>query len=234
MGEIIDLSPGQGYFIFMQQYGKGIRKSFPYHFSNYSLILIGVNLAVYFFTYLSPQIRAYLALNPVLFIQKHFYWTPLTYMFVHGGMNHILFNMLGLFFFGPQLEERMGSTEFLVYYFLTGILSGLFSLAVYLLTGAYTVFLMGASGGLFAILLAFAVFFPHSRVYLFGILPMRTPVMVTLYAAIEVFSMVFGFQGGVAHMTHLAGLLFGYLYFIIRLGMDPITVFKDSRGNPWN
>lgn len=218
----------------MQQNAKGIRRPFTYHFSNYSLILIGLNIAVYFLTYLFPQIRTYLALNPVLFLQKHFYWTPLSYMFVHGGMNHILFNMLGLFFFGPQLEERMGSSEFLLYYFLTGILSGLFSLLVYLATGTYLVFLMGASGGLFAILLAFAVYFPHSRVFLFGILPMRTPVMVTLYAGIEIFSMVFGMQGGVAHMTHLAGLFFGYLYFLVRLGTDPIAVFKDSRSNHWN
>ena len=217
----------------MQQYGRGIRKSFPYHFSNYTLILIGTNVLVYFFIYMSRETMYYLALNPVLFLQKHFYWTPLTYMFVHGGMNHILFNMLGLFFFGPQLEERMGSTEFLLYYFLTGILSGLFSLVVYLLTGAFTVFLMGASGAIFAVLLAFAVYFPHSKVYIFGILPMRTPVMVTLYAGIEIFSMVSGFQGGVAHMTHLAGLLFGFLYFIIRLGTNPITVFRDSRNNPW-
>ena len=218
----------------MQQYGRGIRKPFPYHFSNYTLILIGTNILVYFFTYLSQKTLYYLALNPVLFLQNHFYWTPLTYMFAHGGMNHILFNMLGLFFFGPQLEERMGSTEFLVYYFLTGILSGIFSLGVYLLTGAYGVFLMGASGALFAILLAFAVYFPHSRVYIFGILPMRTPVMVSLYAGIEIFSMLTGFQGGVAHMTHLAGLLFGFLYFIIRLGTNPVTVFRDSRRNPWN
>lgn len=218
----------------MKQNAKGIRKPFTYHFSNYSLILIGLNISVFFLTYLFPQIRTYLSLNPVLFLQEHFYWTPLTYMFVHGGMNHILFNMLGLFFFGPQLEERMGSFEFLLYYLLTGILSGLFSLIVYLATGSYMVFLMGASGALFAVLLAFAVYFPHSSVYLFGILPMKTPVMVTLYAGIEIFSMVSGRQGGVAHMTHLAGLFFGYLYFIIRLGTDPITVFKDSRGNHWN
>ena len=218
----------------MQQYGKGLRKPFSYHFSHYALILIGLNVLMYFFTMLSPQLRAYLSMNPVLFLQRHFYWTPVTYMFIHGGMNHILFNMLGLFFFGPQLEERMGSTEFLVYYLLTGTLSGLFSLGVYIFTGMYMVFLMGASGALFAILLAFAVYFPHSKVYLFGILPMKTPVMVTLYAGIEIFSMVFGMQGGVAHMTHLAGLVFGYLYFRIRFGTDPITVFKDSHRNPWN
>ena len=218
----------------MQQYGRGIRTPFSYHFSHYSLILIGVNVSVFFLTMLIPRLQLYLSMNPVLFLERHFYWTPFTYMFVHGGMNHILFNMLGLFFFGPQLEERMGSTEFLVYYFLSGILSGLFSLVIYLLTGAYTVFLMGASGAIFAVLLAFAVYFPHSRVFLFGIIPMKTPVMVSLYAAIELFSMAFGLQGGVAHMTHLAGLLVGYLYFRIRLGTDPVTVFRDSRGNPWS
>jgi len=218
----------------MQQYGKGIRKPFPYHFSNYSLILIGLNLAVYFVTLLFPQIRTWLALNPVLFVRDRFYWTAVTYMFVHGGMNHILFNMLGLFFFGPQLEERMGSLEFLTYYMVSGVLSGLFSLLVYLLTGTYMVFLMGASGALFAVLLAFAVYFPHSVVYLFGIIPMKSTVLVLLYAGIELFNQIFGFQGGVAHMTHLAGLFFGFLYFLIRLGTNPITAFRDSRRNPWN
>lgn len=218
----------------MRQYGKGIRKPFRYHFSNYALILLGINGAVFFLTYMMPGLSYYLALNPVLFLRGRFYWTPLTYMFVHGGMNHILFNMLGLFFFGPQLEERMGSTEFLVYYLFTGAASGLFSLGVYLLTGAYGTSLLGASGAIFGVLLGFAVYFPRSKVYLFGILPLRTPVLVTLYAAFEVFSLVTGAQSGVSNMTHLAGFGFAYLYFRIRLGTDPVAVFRDSRRSPWN
>jgi membrane associated rhomboid family serine protease len=217
----------------MQSKTSGIRKSFPYTFKNFSLILIGINVTVFFLTNMSQELKIYLSLNPVLFMRDHFYWTPLTYMFTHSGMNHILFNMLGLFFFGPQLEERMGSWEFLSYYLGTGLLSGVASLVIYLLTGTYNVFLMGASGAIFALLLAFAVYFPHSKIYLFGIIPMQTTLMVSLYAGIEVFSLLFS-RGNVAHMTHLAGLFFGYLYFMIRLGLDPIKVFKDSRNNPWH
>ncbi|MDC7232026.1 MAG: rhomboid family intramembrane serine protease [Spirochaetales bacterium] len=217
----------------MQNKARGIRKPFPYTFRNLSLILIGINITVYFLTMMAPRLTAYLAMNPVLFLRERFYWTPLTYMFVHGSMNHILFNMLGLFFFGPQLEERMGSWEFLTYYLGTGVAAGLLSLGFYLTTGSTNVFLMGASGALFAVLLAFAVYFPFSRIYLFGIIPMQTTVMVTLYAGIEIVSLLFGGRGNVAHSTHLLGLLIGYLYFMIRLGTDPVKVFKDSRNNPW-
>jgi rhomboid family protein len=217
----------------MQNKARGIRKPFPYTFNNFSLVLIGINITVYFLTMMFGDLTYYLSLNPVLFVQKHFYWTPLTYMFVHGSMNHILFNMLGLFFFGPQLEERMGSWEFLSYYLGTGLLAGILSLGIYLVTGQNNVLLMGASGALFAILLAFAVYFPFSRIYLFGIIPMQTTVMVTLYAGIEIFSLLFGGRGNIAHSTHLLGLLIGYIYFIIRLGTDPVKVFKDSRNNPW-
>ncbi|MDA3957172.1 rhomboid family intramembrane serine protease [Oceanispirochaeta sp.] len=217
----------------MQNKARGIRKPFPHTFRNFSLILIGINVSVFFLTVMFPNLKMYLALNPVLFVRDHFYWTPLTYMFTHSGMNHILFNMLGLFFFGPQVEERMGSWEFLTYYLGTGLLSGLASLVIYIFTGSTNVFLMGASGAIFALLLAFAVFFPHSKIYLFGIIPMRTTLMVSLYAGIEVFSLFFA-RGNVAHMTHLAGLLFGYLYIMIRLGLDPVKVFRDSRNNPWH
>ena len=217
----------------MNNRSRGIRKPYPYTFRNLSLILIGINITVFFLTMVSPNLKLYLSLNPVLFVRDHFYWSVLSYMFVHSNMNHILFNMLGLFFFGPQLEERMGSWEFLSYYLGTGLLSGAFSLLVYLFTGTYQVFLMGASGAIFALLLAFAVYFPFSRIYLFGIIPIQSTMMVVLYAGIEIFSLLTGRAGNVAHMTHLAGLLFGYLYFRIRLGMDPVRVFKDSRNNPW-
>ncbi len=207
---------------------KGLRSPFPYCYRHLSLFLIGINVGVYFFSLLIPRLPLFLSLNPVLFLRDHFYWTLLTYMFVHGGMNHILFNMLGLFFFGPQVEERMGSWEFLAYYLGTGLLAGGFSLVVYFFTGSYNVFLMGASGALFALLLAFAVYFPFARIYLFGILPLQSTMMVLLYGGIEIFSLGFG-RGNVAHMTHLAGLLFGYLYFRFRLKMDPVRVFRDSR-----
>jgi len=212
---------------------KGIRKPFPYKNLNISFIIIGINIFIFFITMISPNITVYLALNPATFIQYKFFWTPLTYMFTHGSMGHVIFNMLGLFFFAPQLEQRMGSWEFLTFYLISGVLSGLFSLFVYIVSGFYSVFLVGASGAIFAVLLAFAVYFPNAVVYLFFIIPMKTKVMVLVFTAIELFQEIFGINGNIGHMTHLAGFAVAFLYFIIRIGLNPVTAFKDSSKSPW-
>jgi membrane associated rhomboid family serine protease len=115
----------------------------------------------------------------------------------------------------------MGSREFLLYYLLTGVLAGIFSFVVYLVTGSYGVYLLGASGAIFAVQLAYAVFFPNSIVYLWGILPLRAPVMVLGFTAIELFSSISGFQAGVAHLTHLAGFALGWIYFLARFRVNP-------------
>lgn len=210
----------------------GIRKPFPQRDLNITLIIIGINIFVYFITMVAPKIGTYLALNPGTFLYYQFYWTPLTYLFTHGGMSHIVFNMLGLFFFGPQLEYRMGSWEFLTFYLVCGVLSGLFSLIVYILVG-YNVFLIGASGAIFAVLLAYAVYFPNAKLLLFYVIPIKTKVLVPLYAGIELFQEIFGINGGVGHLTHLAGFGFAFLYFIIRIGLNPISAFRDSGNSTW-
>jgi membrane associated rhomboid family serine protease len=154
-------------------------------------------------------------------VMRGWVWTFVTYMFVHGGFSHILFNMLALFIFGTQVERYMGSREFLSFYFITGALAGVFSFVVYYFTGSYRVVLLGASGAIFAVELAYAVFFPDSIIYLWGILPLRAPVMVLGFTALELFSSVFGLNQGVAHLTHLAGFGFAWLYFVIRFGINP-------------
>lgn len=210
----------------------GIRKPFPRRDLNITFILIGINISVYFISMLAPRISLYLALNPGTFLYYRFYWTPLTYMFTHGGMSHIIFNMLGLFFFGPQLEHRLGSWEFLTFYLVCGVLSGVFSLIFYILIG-YNVFLVGASGAIFAVLLAYAVYFPNAIVYLFFVIPIKTKVLVPLFAGLELFQEIFGINGGVGHLTHLAGFGFAFLYFIIRIGLNPLSAFRDSGKSPW-
>ncbi|MDA3812310.1 MAG: rhomboid family intramembrane serine protease, partial [Spirochaetaceae bacterium] len=119
----------------MLNQSKGIRKPFPYVDVNITFIIVGINIALYFIIRVIPSLRAYLGLNLGTLIYYKMYWTPITYMFTHFTMNHIIFNMLGLFFFGPQLERRMGSWEFLTFYMVSGILSGLFSLILYFLMG---------------------------------------------------------------------------------------------------
>ena len=123
----------------------------------------------------------------------------------------------------------MGSSEFLLFYLFSGLIAGLFSFVVYYLSGAYGIILLGASGAIYAILLAFAVFFPHAMIYVMGIIPVRAPVLVMIYAGIEIFSQVFNVQGGVAHLTHLAGLAAAWVYLRVRLRIDPLAVFLNRR-----
>jgi len=154
-------------------------------------------------------------------VESGWVWTFVTYMFMHANFSHIFFNMLGLFIFGIHVERQMGSKEFLLYYFLTGILAGVFSFLVYYFTGNHLVALMGASGALFAVELAYAVFFPDSLIYIWGILPLRAPVMVLGYTALELIFSITGRNSGVAHFTHLAGFAMGWFYFKIRFGVSP-------------
>jgi len=211
-----------------------LRKPFAYQYFNASLWIIGLNVLIFFFTSVSPRMTVYFSLNPYLVIRANAYWQFLTYMFTHANFSHILFNMLGLFFFGSSVERRMGSKEFLLFYFISGLGAGLFSFIVFLLTGSYNVILLGASGAVYSVLLAFAVYFPYANIYLFGLFPIKAPILVLGYAAIEIFSQVFSLRSGISHLTHLAGFGLAFLYFIIRLGINPIKIFKGGSGNRWN
>ena len=202
-----------------------IRRPFRYRNGNVVFYLIGINILVYLAEILlrNLPIITDFSMVPILVLARGWIFQFVTYMFIHdpNSITHLLFNMLALFIFGRHVERQMGSLEFLLYYFLTGILAGVFSFVVFVLTGNYVIFLMGASGAIFAVQLAFAAFFPDSIVYLWGILPLRAPVMVLGFTALEVFSLLTGFNGNVAHATHLAGFAFGWLYFIVRFGINP-------------
>ena len=202
-----------------------IRRPFRYRNDNLVFIIIGLNILVYLaeiFLRNLPVIPL-LSMNPALVIRGPWIWQFVTYMFVHDprSVSHILLNMFALFIFGREVERHMGSREFLLYYLLTGILAGFFSFLVYLLTGFYWVNLMGASGAIFAVQLAFAVLFPGSVIYIWGILPLKAPVMVLGFTALEVIMMVTGLGGNAAHATHLAGFGFGWIYFLARFGINP-------------
>lgn len=197
-----------------------IRRPFSYSYHSAVLWLIAANILVFALSLIAPSSTYYLALNPSSLLAGAF-WQPVTYMFAHAGLTHILFNMLGLFFFGTAVERSVGTKEFLLYYFLVGILAGLFSFLVYILTGAYGVFLLGASGAVFGLLLAYATIFPDSRIFIWGIIPLRAPVAVLLFGGFEVFSELTSYNASIAHLTHLAGLGVGWLYFLARFGVNP-------------
>ncbi|MDR1429810.1 MAG: rhomboid family intramembrane serine protease [Spirochaetaceae bacterium] len=199
-----------------------LRRPFRYSYFSATLILIGLNVFVFLCQRFlrGGNLTLFLAMTPAA-VANGCIWQIFTYMFVHANFSHIFFNMLGLFIFGTQVEQRMGSREFLLFYLLTGTLAGAFSFAFLFFTGGYFSPLLGASGAIFAVELAFACLFPNALIYIWGILPLRAPVMVLAYTGLELFFSFTGARAGVAHFTHLAGFGFAWLYFLVRYGQNP-------------
>ena len=215
-----------------------LRKPFRYSFFNATIILIIANVAVHFLLPLLGLNKNAFGLSVAGFVYYHYFWQVVTYMFVHGDMTHLFFNMIGLMIFGLTIERTLGSKEFLLMYFAIGILSGLFSLGVYYGYGKFLMMnqirpwtfgisLIGASGAIYGLLFAYAVLFPRSIVYIWGLIPVPAPIMVLGYAVIEFVSQ-FVSSSNVAHMTHLAGFAFAWLYFVVRMGVHPVRIWKDA------
>ena len=134
-------------------------------------------------------------------------WTVVTYMFLHGDLMHLLFNMLALFFFGPRVEQRILSRPFAILYFLSGITGAL--LSVLFSPGSAIV---GASGGVFGVMLAFAWFWPHEKIFIWGVLPVPARMLVIFTTLFALWSGFGGVGGGIAHFAHLGGYLGAFLY----------------------
>ena len=139
-------------------------------------------------------------------------WQVLTYAFVHASLPHLLFNMFGVFMFGADLERVWGPRRYMSYYLTCALSAAAAQLLVTGLTGAqYPT--VGASGALFGLLLAFAMVFPNRIIMpLLPPIPMRAPVFVAVYGALELVLGVTGTQAGVAHFAHLGGLAGGFLF----------------------
>ena len=203
-----------------------LRRPFRFRFFNATLYLIAANVLIFALGYIWPMVTYALALSPQA-VMAGWVWQVFTYMFAHANLTHLLVNMLGLFFFGTPVERTLGSFEFLLYYLLSGTLAGIASFAIYAFSGAWNTMLLGASGAVFALLLAFGVLYPKAMVYLYGIIPIRAPVMVIGYTAIEIVFTLLGAASSVAHLTHLAGFVAGAAYFPVRLGMNPFKRLRE-------
>jgi membrane associated rhomboid family serine protease len=154
-----------------------------------------------------------LALSPQLVLERGWIWQPVTYMFLHANAMHILFNMLGVWMFGVELERLWGTAYFLRYYAVTGIGAAITTLAVSFLpfdfaAAVYASLTVGASGALYGILLAFAMYYPNRPILMMLLFPVPAKYFVIIIGAL---SFVAG-GSGIAHAAHLGGLLFGYLY----------------------
>ena len=139
-------------------------------------------------------------------------WQLVTYSFLHGNGLHLLVNMLGLFMFGSEVERVLGTRRFFTYYFICVLSAAVAQLVMSAMASGPPYPTVGASGGVFGLLLAYAMFFPHRMVMLiFPPIPMPARVFVFVYAAIELYLGVTGTQAGVAHFAHLGGMLGGFL-----------------------
>jgi membrane associated rhomboid family serine protease len=167
--------------------------------------LLIANVAAFFLQSTLPEVANAFVFMPGLALVRP--WTVVTYMFLHGDFMHLLFNMLGLFFFGPRVEDRILSRQFTTLYFLSGVAGAL--LSVIFSPGSP---IIGASGGVFGVMLAFAWFWPHEKIFLWGILPVPARMLVVLTTLFALWSGFGGVAGGIAHFAHLGGYLGAFLY----------------------
>lgn len=194
-----------------------------------TIALIAVNILAFLFGTIDRQGVGFLALLPAYVVPAGAWWQVVSYMFVHLSWTAIFFNMLALFLFGTQLEHRMGSVDFLLFYAVCGIGAGFVTLLINNATGIGIFPVMGASGAIFGLLLAFAAFFPYDKIYIFGILPMQAPTAVLVFAGIEILLQIFGGQSGVAHLSLLTGLLFAYFFLLFRYRINALSLFSRRR-----
>jgi len=167
--------------------------------------LIVANIIVFFLQQTVAGVTNALAFVPAYTFVRP--WTLVTYMFVHANITHILFNMLALYFFGPRVEERLGETRFITLYAVSGVSGAILSLIF-----APFAPIIGASGAVFGVMLAFARFWPTALIYIMGILPIQARVAVLLMAGISLWSGLSGSRTGVADFAHLGGFVGGFLY----------------------
>ena len=179
--------------------------------------LVIANVAAFLVSWFVRPVIVLFGLQPADVIGRLFVWQPFTYMFLHGGISHILFNMLALWMFGVELERMWGSRFFLKYYFVAGVGAALttiiLSFAPFAAFGSmYNAVTIGASGAIYGVLLAFGMYFPNRPIYLYFLFPIPAKYFVIIMGAISFLLSTGGPGGGVAHITHLGGLLAGYLY----------------------
>ena len=179
-------------------------------------LLIG-NVAV-FLLGLSPYSE--FALWPPGGFDSHFQpWQLVTYSFLHGGFAHIFFNMFALYMFGGEIERLFGSRFYALYYFAAVVTAGVTHLVISAWMGAAPAPMVGASGGIYGLLLAFGIYFPHRRVMLlFPPIPLPARVFVFGFAILELVLGITQTAAGVAHFAHLGGMLGGWLMIQYRRG----------------
>jgi len=188
----------------------------PRLFTDAIKIIVSVNFSIYILQSFSGKEDVFFrlfGLVPSSLISSLMLWQPFTYMFFHApfytsvGISHILLNMLGLWVFGRELEEAWGKNKFLRYYFITGIGSGLITFLFNVNSDAP---IIGASGAVYGILLAYGISYPNRMLYIWGLIPVKSMWLVIIMGAIAFFGLL-GKADGISHVTHISGMIIGYI-----------------------
>ena len=183
----------------------------PQYFTEAIRVLISINVLLFIFRYISID-RFDLA--QVFGLSSSdvwpMIWQPLTYMFIHGDFFHLFMNMFVLWMFGSEMESIWGSRGFLKYYFITGIGSG----TIWLLLNIGNPFsvLIGASGAIYGVLLAYGLMFPNRKVLIYFLFPIKVKYFVLLLGIIAFASSIGDTGSNISHLTHLSGMLIGFIY----------------------
>ncbi len=197
--------------------------------------LLVANILMFVLQLAAPALTLLLGLRPQSVVEHGWVWQPLTYMFLHGNFTHVLFNMLGVWMFGVELERLWGTTFFVRYFFVTGVGAAATSLIVSLLplpfaNEVYVATTVGASGALYGLLLAYGYYYPDRPILMFLLFPVPAKYFVMIIGAISFLSAIGG-ASTTAHSTHLGGLLVGYLY--LRSGRGGLMAELKYRWVKW-
>ncbi len=193
--------------------------------------LIIANVAVFLLQVLGDLtgnhfIIAYFSLIPIRVTRDLMLWQLVTYMFLHGGIFHLFFNMLTLFMFGNDLERYWGTRRFLNYYFLTGIGAGMCS---WIVAPESRAAIIGASGAIYGLLLAYGMLYPNRIVYLNFLIPVKVKWLVLFMGVIAFFNSITGNEPGVANIAHLGGMLVGFVYIKGRDWLAQYQVVREQK-----
>jgi membrane associated rhomboid family serine protease len=167
-----------------------------------------------------PAFTSKFGLRPAAVTENFYLWQLVTYIFLHAGFFHILFNMLGLYMFGSELEATWGTRQFVKYFFICGIGAAITTIVVSPHSPAITI---GASGAIYGLLLAYGVLFPNRIIYLYMVIPIQAKWFVVIFGAIAFLSSMSATGTGIAHIAHLGGMIFGFIY------LKGFRVFSDIK-----
>ena len=180
------------------------------------------NIAIFFLILLAGQLgfekRLWmLALVPETVVHSFTIWQLVTYMFLHAGLTHILFNMLTLYWFGPDVERTWGMQRFLKFYFVCGIGAGICVVLAECIFGFSNTRTLGASGAIYGLLLAYGLLFPDRTILFFFIIPMKVRHFVWVMGLLAFYFSISGGNSGVSNVAHLGGLAVGFAYIRLKI-----------------